>query len=107
MVTTVTSVCRFEYQPKKDTAEGIAQELLGTGLICQEDVHPMASHLNQLINNPPASRVLTFRVSTGFGQVSGFCEFFGRNVFGQFLIIKLLTKFHAKTKHNLFLKSKD
>lgn len=24
---------RFEYQPTKDTADGIAQELLGTGLI--------------------------------------------------------------------------
>lgn len=58
---------RFEYQPKKDTAEGIAQELLGTGLICQDDVQPMATNLNQLISNPPPTRVLTFRVLTGFG----------------------------------------
>jgi serine/threonine-protein kinase OSR1/STK39 len=59
---------RFEYQPKKDTAEGIAQELLGTGLICNEDVAPMANNLNLLISNPPASRVLTFKVATGFAS---------------------------------------
>ena len=61
---------RFEYQPKKDTAEGIAQELLGTGLICNEDVAPMANNLNLLISNPPASRVLTFKVVTGFAASS-------------------------------------
>ncbi len=59
---------RFEYQPSKDTAEGIASELLGTGLICQEDVEPMSANLRQLVANPPASKVLTFRVRTGFGQ---------------------------------------
>ncbi len=57
---------RFEYQPNKDTTEGIANELLGTGLICPEDVKPMSSSLNQIITNPPPTRVITFRVKTGF-----------------------------------------
>lgn len=57
---------RFEYQPTKDTAEGIANELLGTGLIGGDDVVTMSSNLKQLVTAPPPSKVLTFRVSTGF-----------------------------------------
>merc|ERR1719464_2253941 len=41
---------RFEYQPTKDTADGIAQELLGTGLIADEDIAPMSTNLNLIIN---------------------------------------------------------
>jgi len=59
---------RFEYQPTKDTAEGIAQELLGTGLITDEDVQPMASNLQMIVSNPPPNRVITFRVSTGVAE---------------------------------------
>ena len=59
---------RFEYQPSKDTAEGIAQELLGTGLITPEDVGPMSTNHTQIINNPPPNRVITFRVQTGFND---------------------------------------
>ena len=59
---------RFEYQPTKDTADGIANELLATGLISSADLSPMATSLSQLVTNPPPSRVLTFRVSTGFGS---------------------------------------
>lgn len=59
---------RFEYQPTKDTAEGIASELLSTGLISEQDQASMASNLKQLVTAPPPSRVLTFRVSTGFGE---------------------------------------
>lgn len=58
---------RFEYQPTKDTAEGISSELLGTGLIGPEDLEAMSGNLRQLVTAPPASKVLTFRVSTGFG----------------------------------------
>ena len=57
---------RFEYQPNKDTAEGIANELLATGLISPEDLQPMAAHLKQLVTNPPPSKVITFEVCTGF-----------------------------------------
>lgn len=59
---------RFEYQPTKDTAEGIAQELLGTGLISSDDVTPMATSLKTIIVNPPPSKVITFRVKTGFNE---------------------------------------
>lgn len=59
---------RFEYQPTKDTAEGIAQELLGTGLISEDDVGPMASNLQLIVTKPPPSKVITFKVSTGFAD---------------------------------------
>ena len=57
---------RFEYQPSKDTTEGIAAELLTNGLIANNDVQIMSSSMQQLIENPPPNRVITFRVSTGF-----------------------------------------
>jgi len=59
---------RFEYKPTNDTAEGIAQELLGTGLITDEDVPLMANSLQNIVSNPPPSRVITFRVNTGFAE---------------------------------------
>lgn len=59
---------RFEYKPTIDTAEGIAQELLGTGLISPDDVAPMSNNLSQIINNPPPNKVITFRVRTGFND---------------------------------------
>jgi len=57
---------RFEYQPAKDTTEGIAKELMEHGLINQNDVAVMAASMRQLIENPPDPPVITFRVSTGF-----------------------------------------
>lgn len=57
---------RFEYQPSKDTTEGIANELLYNKLINPSDVKIMADSMRQLIENTPLSRVITFRVSTGF-----------------------------------------
>jgi len=59
---------RFEYKPTSDTAEGIAQELLGTGLITDEDVQPMASNLQMIVTKPPPNKVITFRVTTGFAE---------------------------------------
>jgi len=61
---------RFEYQPTKDTADGIAQELLSTELICDEDVGPMAANLQRIVNNPPPNKVITFRVKTGFEEAN-------------------------------------
>lgn len=58
---------RFEYQPTKDTTDGIANELLTNGLIAGNDVQIMSNSMLQLIENPPPNRVITFRVSTGFG----------------------------------------
>jgi len=59
---------RFEYKPTVDTADGIAQELLSTELICDEDVGPMSANLQRIVNNPPPNRVITFRVKTGFEE---------------------------------------
>lgn len=58
---------RFEYQPTKDTTDGIANELLTNGLIAGNDVQIMTNSMSQLIEKPPPNRVITFRVSTGFG----------------------------------------
>ena len=34
--------------------------------ILAEDVVPMSTNLNLIINKPPANKVITFRVKTGF-----------------------------------------
>ena len=59
---------RFEYKPTTDSPLGIASELLATGLIGQDDLDPMANNLRQLVENPPPTKVITFRVTTGFAQ---------------------------------------
>ncbi len=59
---------RFEFKPPADTADGIANELLATGLITNEDLAPMSANLRLLVENPPPSRVVTFRVQTGFSS---------------------------------------
>jgi len=41
-------------------------EFLTNGLINRSDVTVMASSMHQLIENTPPTRVITFRVSTGF-----------------------------------------
>jgi len=73
---------RFEFQPSTDTAQGIAGELLATGLITKEDMPTISTNLNQLVTSPPPSRVLTFRVTTGYNtqespdekNLSGFAQ---------------------------------
>ena len=37
---------RFEYKPTNDTAEGIAQELLGTGKACNESWEAQLTRLD-------------------------------------------------------------
>merc|ERR1712126_224496 len=59
---------RFEFQPTKDSADGIANELLSAGLIVGDDLVAMAANLDKLISNPPASKNLTFRISAGKNQ---------------------------------------
>ena len=56
---------RFEYKPE-DSPKGIATELLATGLIADSDLESISKNLKQLVENPPVSKVLTFRASTGF-----------------------------------------
>lgn len=59
---------RFEYQPNKDSAEGIANELLGTGLITNDDLATMSHNLSMIVSNPPPNKIITFRVTTGFDK---------------------------------------
>jgi serine/threonine-protein kinase OSR1/STK39 len=56
---------RFEFQPTKDTADGIANELLGAGLIVGDDLVAMAANLDKLIANPPPNKNLTFKITAG------------------------------------------
>jgi len=59
---------RFEFQPTKDSADGIANELLSAGLIVGDDLVAMAANLDRLISTPPPSKHLTFRISAGITQ---------------------------------------
>jgi len=59
---------RFEFQPTKDSADGIANELLSAGLIVGDDLVAMAANLDKLVSNPPASKNLTFRISAGINR---------------------------------------
>ena len=56
---------RFEFLPDRDSAEGVSNELVAAGLIVREDLEAMVDNLDQLITQPPPSRTLTFRTSTG------------------------------------------
>jgi serine/threonine-protein kinase OSR1/STK39 len=59
---------RFEFQPTKDSADGIANELLSAGLIVGDDLVAMAANLDKLILKPPPSKNLTFRISAGISK---------------------------------------
>jgi len=59
---------RFEFQPSKDSADGIANELLTAGLIVGDDLVAMAANLDKLISSPPTSKQLCFRISSGIAQ---------------------------------------
>jgi len=59
---------RFEFQPSKDSADGIANELLTAGLIVGDDLVAMAANLDKLISSPPTSNQLCFRISSGIAQ---------------------------------------
>ena len=54
---------RFKFWQAKDSAEGIAEELLSAGLIVEEDLGAVADNLEKLITQPPPSKNLSFRTS--------------------------------------------
>ncbi|KAH8382909.1 hypothetical protein KR009_005768 [Drosophila setifemur] len=56
---------RFEFVVGKDTAEGIATELVDAGLVDALDTHPMATHLDQLIAASATMKTITFQLSSG------------------------------------------
>ncbi|XP_034137498.1 serine/threonine-protein kinase OSR1-like isoform X1 [Drosophila guanche] len=56
---------RFEFMVGKDTAEGIATELVDAGLVDALDTQPMAQHLDQLIAQCATMKTITFQLSSG------------------------------------------
>ncbi|KAH8264086.1 hypothetical protein KR038_002530 [Drosophila bunnanda] len=56
---------RFEFVVGKDTAEGIATELVDAGLVDALDTQPMAQHLDQLIAASATMKTITFQLSSG------------------------------------------
>jgi serine/threonine-protein kinase OSR1/STK39 len=56
---------RFEFQPTKDSADGIANELLSAGLILGDDLVAMAANLDKLVTAPPVNKNVTFRIAAG------------------------------------------
>lgn len=60
---------RFEFVVGKDTAEGIATELVGAGLVDPNDVAVMSSNLQRLIEQRITLKAVTFQLNSSGGQV--------------------------------------
>jgi serine/threonine-protein kinase OSR1/STK39 len=58
---------RFEFAVGKDSAEGIATELVGAGLVDGRDIVVMAANLQKLIDSRSHLRTITFQLNSGFG----------------------------------------
>ncbi|EDV93288.1 GH18347 [Drosophila grimshawi] len=56
---------RFEFAVGKDTANGIACELVDAGLVDRLDTQSMALHLDQLIAKSATMKTITFQLSSG------------------------------------------
>ncbi|CAL8148087.1 unnamed protein product [Orchesella dallaii] len=56
---------RFEFIPGKDTADGIASELVGAGLVDGKDMVSIAANLQQLIQQRDQVKHLTFALTSG------------------------------------------
>jgi len=55
---------RFEYIPGKDTADGIASELVGAGLVEGKDMLSIAANLSKLIDTRETVKAITFPLSS-------------------------------------------
>lgn len=51
---------RFEFAVGKDSAEGIASELIGAGLVDTKDMGVITSNLQQLVDSRDTLKVVTF-----------------------------------------------
>lgn len=57
---------RFEFAVGKDTAEGIATELVGAGLVDHRDTVVMAANLQKLIDSRSKMKAVTFQLNSGY-----------------------------------------
>lgn len=59
---------RFEFQVGKDSAEGIASELVGAGLVDGRDIVVIAANLQKLIDTGGQLRQVTFPLNSGYAN---------------------------------------
>lgn len=57
---------RFEFAVGKDSAEGIASELVGAGLVDSKDITAIAENLQKLIEQRHSLKVVTFQLVSDF-----------------------------------------
>lgn len=57
---------RFEYLPGKDSAAGIASELVGAGLVDSRDMNAIATNLQKLIEMRDQMKNITFALVLAF-----------------------------------------
>lgn len=80
---------RFEFAVGKDSAEGIASELVGAGLVDSRDINAITSNLQKLIESRDTIKVVTFPLVSRLFFSFGFCV----NTFLYYRILDLeLTK---------------
>lgn len=60
---------RFEFEVGKDTSEGIASELVGAGLVDNNDTVVMTSNLQKLIDQRNTLKSVTFQLRSSGGEV--------------------------------------
>lgn len=59
---------RFGFAVGQDSAEGIATELVGAGLVDSRDIVVMSANLQRLIDNRNTLKFVTFQLNSGFGS---------------------------------------
>lgn len=63
---------RFEFAVGKDSAEGIASELVGAGLVDGKDIIVIANNLQTLIESHGQLKLVTFPLVSIFYNLSSF-----------------------------------
>ncbi|XP_019873111.1 serine/threonine-protein kinase OSR1 isoform X2 [Aethina tumida] len=56
---------RFEFAVGKDSADGIASELVGAGLVDGRDINVITANLQKLIDTRDSNKVVTFSLNSG------------------------------------------